>query len=89
MIAIQLMSDTRRRYMLKLEVEKKTMALTKRDDPTWKTTLSYQQPEPGVIALQGTFDGQKVRAKLRRTDNPDFLLIKRGFHWINEYPFNR
>ncbi len=89
MIAIQLMSDTRRRYMLKLEVEKKTMALTKRDDPTWKTTLSYQQPEPGVIALQGTFDGQKVRAKLRHTDNPDFVLIKRGFHWINEYPFNR
>ena len=20
---------------------------------------------------------------------PDFLLINRGFHWINEYPFNR
>ena len=89
MIAIQLMSDTRRRYMLNLDAQKKTMALTKRDDPAWKTTLAYQQPETGVIALEGTIDGQKIRAKLRRTDNPDFLLIKRGFHWINEYPFNR
>jgi hypothetical protein len=89
MIAIQLMSDTRRRYILTLDAQRKTMALTKRDDPAWKTALSYQQPEPGVMALEGTIDGQKVRAKLSRTDNPDFLLIKRGFHWINEYPFNR
>ena len=46
MIAIQLMSDTRRRYKLNLDVQKKTMALTKRDDPAWKTTLAYKQPEP-------------------------------------------
>ena len=89
MIAIQMMSDTRRRYMLKLDPDAKSMALSKRDDPAWKTTFTYQQPEPGLIALEGTIDGQKIRAKLLRTDNPDFLLIKRGFHWINEYPFNR
>ena len=89
MIAIQLMSDTRRRYMLKLDASSKTMALTKRDDPAWKTSLSYQEPEPGVLALEGTFDGQKIRARLRRAANPEFLLINRGFHWINEYPFNR
>ena len=65
------------------------MALTKRDDPAWKTSLSYHQPEPGLLALEGTLDGQKVRAKLRRADSPEFLLINRGFHWINEYPFNR
>ncbi len=89
MIAIQLMSDTRRRYSLKLDPDAKTMALTKRTDPAWTSTLSYKQPEPTSIALEGTMDGQKIRAKLRRTDNPDFLLINRGFHWINEYPFNR
>ena len=89
MLAVQLMSDRRIRYMLNLDPSAKTMVLTKRDDPAWKVELTYQEPEPGVIALEGTIDRQTIRAKLRRTDNPDFLLINRGFHWINEYPFNR
>jgi hypothetical protein len=89
MLAVQLMSDRRIRYMLNLDPSAKTMVLTKRDDPAWKVELTYQEPEPGLIALEGTIDRQKIRAKLRRTDNPDFLLINRGFHWINEYPFNR
>jgi hypothetical protein len=89
MIAIQLMTDTRRRYMLKLDPAANTIDLSKRDDPAWKTTLFYQQPEPGLIALEGTLDGKKIRAKLLLTDTADFLLINRGFHWINEYPFNR
>jgi hypothetical protein len=31
-----------------------------------------------------------VIATLRHTDaQKTFLLTSRGFHWINEYPFNR
>jgi hypothetical protein len=26
---------------------------------------------------------------LRRDDEKEFLLTTRGFHWINEYPYNR
>jgi hypothetical protein len=89
MVAIQLMSGTRLRYMLKLDAASKSMVLTKREDPTWQSTLTYQQPEPGLLAIEGTIDGPKIRAKLQRTDTADFLLINRGFHWINEYPFNR
>ena len=40
------------------------------------------------MAMEGTFDGRKVRATLRRVDKSDFLLLSRGFHWINEYPLN-
>jgi hypothetical protein len=89
MLAIQLMSDTRVRYTLDLNTDKKTLALSKRTDPAWKSSLTYEQPEPGLVALDGTLDGKKIRAKLRRTEPGDFLLINRGFHWINEFPFNR
>lgn len=34
-------------------------------------------------------DGRKMRALLHRVESPSFLLLSRGFHWINEYPFNR
>jgi hypothetical protein len=26
---------------------------------------------------------------MRRKDPSEFLLVNRGFHWINELPFNR
>jgi hypothetical protein len=25
----------------------------------------------------------------RRVDHTQFLLISRGFHWVQEFPFNR
>jgi hypothetical protein len=88
-VAVQLMSDSRRRYVLALNADTKTLELTKRDDPAWKAALTYQQPEPERLDVEGTFDGQKIRATLRRADDMSFLLVTRGFHWINEYPFNR
>jgi len=86
-LAVQLMSDSRQRYGLK--IEEQTLSLTKRDDPNWKSDMSYQQPEPGLLVLEGSFDGKKVRAKCRRVDESEFLLVSRGFHWINEFPFNK
>jgi hypothetical protein len=88
-LAVQLMSDNRQRFNLKFDDAGRTLALTKRDDPSWKADLAYRQPEPEVLTLEGTLDGKKVRAKLRRAGEKDFLLRSRGFHWINEYPFNR
>jgi hypothetical protein len=83
------MSDSRQRCGLELDDRAITMALTKRDDPAWKTGFSYTRPEPGLLAMEGTLDGRKIRARLRRADTSDFRLRSRGFHWITEYPFNR
>jgi hypothetical protein len=33
-------------------------------------------------------DGKQIHAKLHHIPEPKFLLNTRGFHWINEYPFN-
>jgi hypothetical protein len=88
-IAVQQMSDSRSRYALVLDAEKKTLDLSKRDDPEWKASLTYEQPEQAVLTLSGQLDSQQIRAKLRRGDESQFLLRSRGFHWISEYPFNR
>jgi hypothetical protein len=63
--------------------------LKKRDDATWQATLTYEQPEEGFLTLEGSFDDNKVRARLRLTEANSFLLVNRGFHWFNEVPFNR
>jgi hypothetical protein len=88
-MSVQLMSNSRLRYGLKLDAAKGTLELNKRDDPTHKFILTYKQPGPGLLALEGTLDNQKIRASLKKVDPSSFLLMNRGFHWINEYPFNR
>jgi hypothetical protein len=31
----------------------------------------------------------KVHMQLQLVDRKTFLLVNRGFHWVQEYPFNR
>jgi uncharacterized membrane protein YphA (DoxX/SURF4 family) len=72
----------------KLDTDKKTIALTKRPDPNWKSNLSFDLPSKDAMLIDGDMAGKKVHMKLRRTD-PQYLLKTRGFRWINEFPFNR
>lgn len=88
-MSFQLMSGTRDRYNVEIDPKKRTVAFTRRLDPSWNSTLAYARPEPKLLVLQGTFGGHKVRARLRQGEIPKFLLTTRGFHWINERPFNR
>jgi len=89
MVSVQQMNDSRNRYTLVLDSEKNTLDLGKRDDPNWKAALAYEQPAQTALTLSGEFDSRQIRVKLHRTDESRFLLQTRGFHWINEYPFNR
>lgn len=82
-------TDTQERFRLQMDEQKKTLTLRKREDPNWQTVLTYQQESPGILTLTGEMGGSPLTAKLRRTDEPQFLLTNRGFHWINEVPFNR
>jgi hypothetical protein len=58
-------------------------------DPEWKAAISFKQVEPEVLALEGTVNGKQIRGRFRRMDDSRFPLLSRGFHWINEWPFNR
>ncbi|HZF10398.1 MAG TPA: hypothetical protein VFE33_16535 [Thermoanaerobaculia bacterium] len=89
MASIQLMNDSRRRYTVAIDTKKRTLQLAKRDDPKTKYPFSYQQTGPETLLLQGTFEGQPVVARLHRMKESSYPLLNRGFHWINEYPFNR
>ncbi len=56
--------------------------------------FTYSRSEPDGLTLEGlrkdlNAKDTKIRAQLRRFDESKFLLLNRGFHWINESPFNR
>jgi uncharacterized membrane protein YphA (DoxX/SURF4 family) len=89
LVAIQRVDDSRERFLLEVRTDEHTLTLTGRTDPNQRSTLTYAEPEPGRLVLEGTFDGHKIRAKLRRVEEPRFRLTSRGFHWISEWPYNR
>ena len=88
-VVVQTAADVPERFGLELDQEKRMLTLRKRDDPNWNTVLTYEQVSPGVVTLAGAWNGLQLTARLHRSDERKFLLRDRGFHWINEFPFNR
>jgi len=52
-------------------------------------TLSYTRESEKSLRVTGEIAGTRIEAICERRDPQDFLLMNRGFHWINEVPFNR
>jgi hypothetical protein len=88
-VSVQPMDGPMDYLPLEIDTDNKTMAFTKRKDPNWKADFKYQQPSPEELVLDGEIDGHKAHAKLSRFDESKFLLTNRGFHWVQEFPFNR
>ena len=86
---IQNMDDSRTRFILALDEKKQTLTLKKRTDPNFQATFTYRKPDSKTLALEGVFEGKKTVATLHKGNEQTFLLTSRGFHWINEVPFNR
>lgn len=84
-----LTSGSRERFMLDPNPGALRLTLAKREDPSWSSALTYRRIDPKTLAIEGSFDGHAVRAKLRRVDTPEFRLVGKGFHWIHEYHNSR
>lgn len=51
--------------------------------------LEVREPSPDRFVLAGTAFGHKVEVQLERANLDNYLLMRRGFRWISEQPFNR
>ena len=88
-IMLQRMDDTFVGYGAKVDMTAKTIALTKAADKAWNARFTFEQPTRERLVLAGTLDGHSLRMKTELVDHTKFLLVSRGFHWVQEYPFNR
>jgi uncharacterized membrane protein YphA (DoxX/SURF4 family) len=88
-MAFQRMDDSFVRCSSSLNVNDGTLELTKNDDKNWKAKFSFQRVSDHQLTLDGDMDSHKVHMQLQMVDRKNFLLVNRGFHWIQEYPFNR
>lgn len=88
-ITVQRATGEAVRMLLALDEEAGTLSLYDRGaqapaEPQFK----FQKVEPGLLRLEGIFEGESTAVLMRRSDQGS-LFMERGYHWINEYPFNR
>jgi len=88
-VSFQRMDDTFVNYRLIVDAGNQTITLNMVNDTVWTARFVFERPAPDRLTLDGTMDGRKVRLQLRLFDQKNFLLLTRGFHWVQEYPFNR
>jgi uncharacterized membrane protein YphA (DoxX/SURF4 family) len=85
-VAIQQVDDKLKRYSIALGP--KAFSLTRRVEPSFHAAFDYKRPDPRTLVLDGKMNGKRVHATMKLDADKQLLLRTRGFHWINEAPFN-
>jgi len=88
-MVFQRMDDSFALYAASIDVNARTLALTKDSDKKWKANFNFQRAAQDQLTLDGNMDGHKIHMQLRLVDIKKFLLVNRRFHWIQEYPYTR
>ena len=88
-MSFQRMDDTFQVYGAKFDDAGKRLTLTPGPNAQPSATFAIERPAPDRLILDGDMDGRKVRFDMRLLDREKFLLVSRGFNWIQERPFNR
>ncbi len=85
------MKDSISRCFLNVDTVKKTMELKWATDTTRKYLFEYNKVDSLQFSLRGTLASDSLFISLIRVKSSakDFRLTGRGFHWINETPYNR
>jgi hypothetical protein len=88
-VSFQQMDDTIKSYSVTSSVSKKTLLLTDAKDKKWKAQYAYEREGPSRLKLDGIVDKLHVRMRLALVDRNNYLLVSRGFNWVQDYPVNR
>ena len=85
--SVEKMDDTLQAYTYYDDPYQHEIKLYDRSDNQLMYSFTYNLPDKDHIELRSENEGMYL--KLLRLQPGEFLLMKRGFHWINEYPLNR
>ena len=87
--AIKGMNDSVKIFVSAVDTVKKKLVLYPKSDTAKKSWLHYRFIGEDSLVLQGKWKNDSVLITLKKLDTDSLLLVRRGFHFINEVPFNR
>ncbi|MEM7481679.1 MAG: hypothetical protein AAF481_10940 [Acidobacteriota bacterium] len=90
-VVVQSLDGSLESFPVRLDESARTLSFLATQDADSEVidTLAYERSAPDRMVLTGTWQGHAVEIHLRERDLGTFELIGRGFHWINELPYNR
>ena len=88
-VRFQRMDDSFAGYGASIDLKKDTLALTKADDKQWRATFTFRRIGADRLIVDGRMDNHTIHMGLVLVDRSKLLLVSRGFHWVQDYPFNR
>lgn len=88
-VSIKYMNDKLERIGFRPDSVAQTITLFALADTTQKFSLHYAQSGKEELHFQGRWREDSVHIQMKKFDLNKFLLINRGYNWINEFPFNR
>ena len=86
---LKMINDSMKVCNLVMDTAKKKMHLAEDKDSTYAAAFSYSLPDSVHLLLTGKLKEDSVSILLQKQDLQKYRLINRGFHWVNEYPYNR
>ena len=86
LLVVRTTNGSTRYFGSEYDIGKSTVALASENN---KSLFAYSRPDPDGVLLEGSLGSDRLSIRLQRIDTSKFLLSSRGFHWLQEFPFNR
>ncbi|MFC4211922.1 hypothetical protein ACFOWA_12055 [Pedobacter lithocola] len=86
---VKLMNDSSQTFTTVFHRELRRLTLTSRNGDESQYQFIYDIPDENHLILKGVKNQDSISISFKCKDLKKFRLINRGFHWINEYPYNR
>jgi hypothetical protein len=83
------MDDTFFGQAATVDMDAKTISLPQAANTHGTGRFTFEQPDAQHLVLDGEFEGRTVHMETHLFDRQAFLLVNRGFHWVQELPFNK
>lgn len=74
-------------YGVSINASARTMEVSTLGKSPQKTELAFTQPAPNQLTISGELAGHHIVAALEL--HKPFQLVSRGFHWVQDRPYNR
>ncbi|MEL6944358.1 MAG: hypothetical protein AAFO82_16980, partial [Bacteroidota bacterium] len=86
--AVKTVADSTLRYNFEADTSQQLFKYKLRKDSIF-TELKYERLDSLSFHVYGKREKDSLDFKLRKVEIKDYLLVSRGFNWVNERPYNR
>jgi hypothetical protein len=86
---VKTMNDSALSMNVLYEAKKKSLQMRSLGADSSKYTFHYQFKNDSTMIVSGSRNQDSLQIVFRKYNLKNFRLTNRGFHWVNERPFNR